>query len=244
MIENENYPSEADYTHAVDEVLRFYKCLDEAAASLPMFSITPLLKYLWASIKLEFAWFADVFLIIPINVVVLIRNIFPGQWSFKSFSYPYFKIMALWVWNGECSIPGILIRPLTTYLLHWHIRSRLVELRRQLMQETDFAEDAAKTAFVKIDRAINVWQPAGVGSIILTWVFPAVGPAMEILKWIAPATFPPWTGIAAVFSISYVLNVLTAAFLVKRGILLGGTGMDACYPGFLSGRGGYDEDPR
>jgi hypothetical protein len=76
----------------------------------------------------------------------------------------------------------------------------------------------------------------------LTWAFPAVGPGMEILKAIAPASFPPRTSAVAYLSISYIIGVLVSAFLVKRGIMLGGIGMDACYPGFLSGRGGYEEE--
>jgi hypothetical protein len=43
-------------------------------------------------------------------------------------------------------------------------------------------------------------------------------------------------------SIGYVLNIPVSAFLVKRGLILGGSGSEAYYPGFLEGSGYYSQE--
>jgi hypothetical protein len=141
--------SDADYTKAVDDLLRFYRRLDEAVGSLPAISIRPFFKAFVAGFIFPFAFIADIVLIFQINLVILVRNLFPGRWSFVSFSYRYFKTAASWVWNGECAVPLIVIRPLTRYLLRWHFRGRLVELRSRLIEDTGFSEEAAKAPLAK-----------------------------------------------------------------------------------------------
>ncbi len=186
MVESTTNEPAADFTAAVDEVLRFYNRLDDVAASLPTVSIMPFFKYSWVSFKFTFFLIVDIFLFIPVNAVVLIRNLIPGRWAIWSFSYSYFKAAARWVWNGECWVSLIVIRPLTAYLLHWHFYSRLQKIRRNLTKLTGFSEDVAKAAFAKVDCAINFWRPAGAGVFTLTWLLPALAPAAALWKEVAP----------------------------------------------------------
>lgn len=74
----------SNYEDAVDKLIGHYSRLDEMAASLPAISFMPYLKIIWALIKFEFCILGDIFLIIPINAVILVRNIFPGHWAYES----------------------------------------------------------------------------------------------------------------------------------------------------------------
>jgi hypothetical protein len=143
-------------------------------------------------------------------------------------------------------VPFIHVRPFAIGLLHWHFRSRLSELRRRILLETNFSEDRAKAALVKIDRSLDVWQQrTTVRSILFTWVLPLVGPLTALWNWLFPGDFlilPSWTRLAVFFSLSYALSILATAFLVKRGLMLGGTDRAAYYPGFLPGQGGYGQE--
>jgi hypothetical protein len=104
-----------DYERVIDQLIRNYAQIDRAAGLLPSVSIMPYAKLLWSVVKFEFAVIGDVILIIPINVIVLIRNIFPGRWRYKSFCWPYIKAAAQWFWMGECSIPFFHIRVLSVF---------------------------------------------------------------------------------------------------------------------------------
>lgn len=235
-----------DYAAVVEELLRLYTQIDKAASSLSVASAMPLVRLFWSLIKFEFAVIGDFFLIVPINFAVFIRNLFPGHWTYKSFSWRYLKAAWSWFWMGEFMMPFIFFRPFTISLLHWHFRGRLAQVRRQILLETSFSEDAAKPALAKIDRALDVWQQRTTfKSILFTWVLPLIGPVTAAWNWFFPNSFlifPSWTRFAVLTSMSYALGILATAFLLKRGLMLGGTGSAACYPGFLPGQGAYKNE--
>lgn len=237
-------PSPAvDYTHSVDELLHCYTHLSKAAAALPLVSAMPLVWWFWAAIKFEIALIGDILLIVPINLVVFIRNLFPGRWSYRSFSWKYLKAIGTWIWAGECMIPSICVRPLTILMLHLHFRNRLSALRRIVVLETEFSEDSSKAALAKIDRAMEIWRPpVTIQSLLLTWTLPLVGPAFELWKLAVPASMmpaPAVTRFAIVTSVSYAFTIVGSSFLAKRGLILGAAGRDAFYPGFQPGPGTY-----
>jgi len=238
----------SDYARAVDELLQLYTRIDMAVPSLPIASVMPFVKYIWGFIKFEFALIGDILLMVPINIVVFIRNIFPGRWSYKCFSSRYLKTVAGWLWMGECTIPFIVLRPLVIILLHWHFRNRLSAMRHQLLLETGFSEDAAKAALAKLDRAMEFWQQRTTAkSVILTWFLPLIGPFTQLWQFFVPAAFvpaPTWGRFAAITSFTYALSILASAFLVKRGLMLGETGRAAYYPGFAPGPGFYVQEKK
>lgn len=244
--ETDPSPPARDYERAVDDLLQLYIRIDKATASLPTASAMPLVKFMWAFIKFYSRLIGDIILIVPISVIVFIRNIFPGRWSYKCFCCRYLKAVGCWVWMGESYPPALFFRPLTIGLLHWHFRSRLSALRRRLLLETGFSEDAAKPALAKIDRAMDVWQQRTTfRSIVLVWILPLIGPVTVVWQFFVPGSLMPspvWVRYAAIFSLSYALGFLGTAFLVKRGLMLGATGPDAYYPGFVSGPGGYSQE--
>ena len=107
----------ADYDSAIQRLIALYSDIDEASLALPAFSGMPFLIYVWSMIKFEFALFGDVLLIIPINVVVFLRNLFPGRWRYKSFSWPYLKYCFMWFWRGECYVASFFVVPLSSISL-------------------------------------------------------------------------------------------------------------------------------
>jgi hypothetical protein len=236
-----NHDTPPTYGSVVDELINHFTAIDKAAGTLPLFTAMPLLRFLWASVKLYFALIGDFILIIPINFVTLIRNIFPGRWRYTCWSCKYFRAVLMWLWNGECVVPSIFIRPLSNFLLHWHFRSRLSALRRRIVVETLLSEEDAKAALAKIDRAQAVWGTTSFGSIILAWVIPLTGPGIEVAKLLVP-DLPGWSTTVVVFIIGYVLGVLATAFHVNRGLMMGASGREAFYPGFISGAGGYERE--
>jgi hypothetical protein len=174
--------------------------------------------------------------------VILIRNIFPGKWHYKSWSWKYFRAVGLWFWSGESSIILLQIRPLTIFFLHWHFRSRLSTLHHYLLLETSFSEDPAKAAIAKIDRAKAFWGQSSFGSIILTWIIPLLGPFIEVVKLVVPFSLPQWGSAVAIISVGYILNFPVSAFMAKRGLMLDGSGSTALYPGLLPGSGQYGRE--
>ena len=248
--ETDTSPPGGDFERTVDELLQLYTRIDRATASLPTASV-PILKYFWNVAKFFFALLGDILLIIPVNIAVVIRNVFPGRWSYKCFSWPYVKAAVCWVWMGECAIPGIFFRPLAVGLLHWHFRSRPSALRHQIVLETGFSEEGAKAALAKIDRAMDVWQQrATFRAIVLTWSLPLIGPITQlwqfsVRQFSVPVSLKPSPEAAnyvVILSLTYAFVILSTAFLVKRGLMLGATSRGAYYPGFLPGPGGYMQE--
>jgi hypothetical protein len=227
-----------DYEHLADALIGYYSRIDEAAQLLPGASVTPGLKFLWSLIKFEFAVFGDI-LLIPINIIIAIRNIFPGRWPYRSFCWKYLSIAIHWVWMGEYSVPFIPVRAVAVFLLHWHFRSRLIIIRRRVLLATGFSEDIAKVSLAKIDRALNFWEASSPKQVILTWGPLLISPAIELVRWLNPSSFPAWSVPLAILSFGYILSIPISAFVVKRGLMLGGSGREAYYPGFLLGPGYY-----
>jgi len=233
----------ADYERLADVLIECYSQVDKKAQLLPSASIMPVIKLLWYSVLLYFALLGDFILIIPINIVIAIRNIFPGRWSYRSFCWRYIKAVVHWIWVGEYSVPFIPFRALTIFLLHWHFRGRLSMFRRRVLLETRFSEDIAKTAFAKIDSALNFWGQSSPARIFLTWGPPLIGLLpIELVKFMSPSRFPPWGQLLAIFSFGYLLAIPLSAFVAKRGLMLGGAGREAYYPGFLQGSGYYTRE--
>jgi hypothetical protein len=232
----------ARYESAVEALISHFTEIDKAADTLPPFTAMPYVWLIWAVLKFEFALLGDLILLVPINIVTSLRNLLPGRWRYTCWSCKYFKAVGTWVWNGECTLPFICVRPLATFLLHQHFRNRLSVLRRRLLLETSLSEEGAKAALAKVDRARAFWATASFGTIMLAWVLPLIGPAIELAKLLVPVDLPGWSRTIGITTIGYVLNVLLAAFIVKLGLMLGASGPAALYPGFLSGAGGYKRE--
>ena len=137
-MDTRNLDTSARYDPAVEALISHFTRIDEAADTLPVFTAMPALRYGWASVKLTFALYGDLLLIVPINAVTLLRNIFPGHWRYTCWTCRYIKTIGAWILNGEVAVPLIHVRPVSTFFLHWHFRNRLAVVRRRLSSRPRF----------------------------------------------------------------------------------------------------------
>ena len=206
-------PGQADYARAVDELLQLYTRIDLAAGALRIVDV-PIMRQI-----------VDVPIILATKRAT---SAFLGEW-----------------------LAFISIRPLITRVLHWHFHHRLRALRRHILLETAFSEDPAKAALARIDRAIDFWKKhITAGLILFAWIPALVAFAGSVIA-VGKSLFPNvdlgaffaqplviMTGFSFVLAV-YLLIFFSSAFVVKRGLMLGGKGRDAYYPGLLPGAGGY-----
>jgi hypothetical protein len=69
--------ADSSFTHATDSLIALYRTVERRMVDLPLLSVMPVLIYLWEVLKFFFFLTVNLF-IIPVNVVILIRNVFPG----------------------------------------------------------------------------------------------------------------------------------------------------------------------
>src|SRR5580658_5983686 len=95
-------PIMLEYERVIDALIDDYRRLDRAANHLPLFSAMSLLNFTCLIIISQIAIMADFYLIVPINAIILIRNIFPGRWRYKCWTWKYLKVAGICLWRGDC----------------------------------------------------------------------------------------------------------------------------------------------
>lgn len=126
--------SEADnaFVRATDDLIGLYRSVERNTLDLPLVSFMPFLIFLWATLRFSFFLCVGLFLIIPTNFVILIRNLFPGHWRYRPFFLRHIYYVWLWIWRGEApTAPFILIRPLLSLFMKGHFERRLRRLRHE-----------------------------------------------------------------------------------------------------------------
>jgi hypothetical protein len=78
--------ADSSFTHATDSLIALYRTVERRMVDLPLLSVMPVLIYLWEVLKFFFFLTVNLF-IIPVNVVILIRNVFPGHWRYRPFFF-------------------------------------------------------------------------------------------------------------------------------------------------------------
>jgi hypothetical protein len=229
----------------INDLVSCYRDVERRCLSLPAFSLAPVGIAMWNTIKFEVCVLLDIFLLVPMNLVILLRNFFPGRWSYRSFSWRYIKYVALWIGRGEVpQVPFVVIRWLITAFLHTHFRSRLRLLRRRIILEDSLSQEERTLALSRVDQLLEAWRGPRVLSATFTYGLPAAGFLLEIYRSFRPSQLPPWTGAAAYLLISYGVTFVVSSFMVKRGLMLGGVGRSTYFPGSLEGRGAFGEEAR
>jgi hypothetical protein len=129
-------PPATPWETSVDDLVAVYRDIEQRSLWLPTISVYPFVITTWNTIKGAVYLLLDALLLIPLNFVIFVRNLLPGRWSYRSFSWPYLKYAALWVWHGESPQSAfVVVQWLVTSLLHLHFRSRLSLLRRRIHLE-------------------------------------------------------------------------------------------------------------
>jgi hypothetical protein len=251
--------SDADsaFVEVTDRLIALYRGIERSTLDLPAVSITPFLIFMWANLKFWFFFCAGLFLIIPTNLVILIRNFFPGHWRYRPFFLSYFYYMWLWIWRGEApTAPFILVRPLLNVFIKGHFERRLRRLRQEIALHDALSEATRSALTVRLDAALERWKSPGFVTILVTVVIPAIAylqTSIEFVKSlginIPSATLgisiPISTGGLLVLGFSvfgYFVAIPTTAFLGKRGLFIGRTPDRTCFAGEKAGSGFYAEE--
>jgi hypothetical protein len=243
--------ADSAFSQATNNLITLYRNLERRNLDLPFISITPFLIALWASVRLNFSLFVGIFLIIPTNLVILIRNLFPGEhWRYKPFFLKYFYYVWLWVWRGEApTIPMIFIRPLLNIFLKEHFARRLRRLRQEIALRDGLA-DATRSALTgRLDSALERWNPPRYATLFFTFVMPAIiwlpEKLTDFVKWLGASTETVAMSPGALISLgymafSYLLAIPVTSFMAKRGLFLGADRI--WFPGWQDGEGAYQKE--
>ena len=238
-------PPAKAWERVIDDLLLQYRQVERRSQELPAVSLSPLFISSWNWLKGGLLFYADLLLIVPISVAVFVRNFFPGRWSYRSFSWPYVKYAALWLWRGEVpQMPFVMVRGLVTFLFHGHCESRFRLLRRQLLLAHDLSEKDRTRLIRRIDQVLEAWRGPKIVPLVFTYVLPAAAFLLQVFEGLRPDKLPPWAGTLTVFLMLYAIAFVVTAFIVKRGLMLGGERRSAYFPGGLESLGMYEKEQR
>jgi hypothetical protein len=166
----------ARWDKTLDALEALYKDVERRSFSLPTFSLSPFVIGLWNTIKWEVCLFLDIFLFLPMNAIIFVRNLFPGRWRYRSFSGRYWKYVINWLWRGEAPTwPFGVIRPLVTFMRIVHVHSRFRTIERYIFLDDTLTEEDRIDLNKKVAVALDYWRrPTMGGSLPATSYLPQV----------------------------------------------------------------------
>src|SRR6266403_2479969 len=168
--------SDADdkFVHATDSLLALYRSVERSTLDLPVVSFMPMLIFIWAALRFYFFLVIGLVLIIPVNLVILIRNIFPGHWRYRPFFLSHLYYVWLWIWRGEVpTFPLIFFRPLLSIFIKAHFETRLRRLRLEVL-DSELSDGTRSTLLGRLDAALERWKSPRTGAIFYTVILPGI----------------------------------------------------------------------
>ncbi len=169
--------SDADdaLVRATDSLIALYRSVERSTLDLPLISVMPILTFIWAFLRFYFFFLVGIFLIIPTNLVILIRNIFPGYWRYRPFFLTHVYYCWLWIWRGEApTAPFIFLRPLLNVFMKGHFETRLRRLRLEIL-DRDELSDATRSALLgRVDAALERWKSPRFAALFYSVLVPAI----------------------------------------------------------------------
>jgi hypothetical protein len=204
----------------------------------------PMLICFWAALRFYFFLCVGIFLIVPTNLVILIRNfLFPGRWRYRPFFLRHLQYAWLWVWRGEaCFAPSIFVRPLLIFFMKGHFESRLRRLRHEIALHDGVSDVTRSTLLGRLDAMLERWKSPRFATIFFSILLPGI------------ASLPTWhkqftdlkaaSGIQrlryiGVICFAYLLAIPLTAFLAKRGLFVSEDSSDIYFPGWQESCGSY-----
>jgi hypothetical protein len=248
------------FTQATDNLITLYRGIERKTLDLPLVSFMPLLILFWACVKFDFFFFVGLVLIIPINLVILIRNLFPGHWRYRPFFLSYLYYVWLWIWRGEApAAPIIFVRPLLDVFVNWHFQRRLRRLRLEILLREGLPDATRSLLVARLDAALERWKSPRIGAIFFTVLLPGIIsfpswykqlvdffdvigiriPAATILSFVSDRSSSLDVLLYAQLAFGYLWAIPVTAFLAKRGLFIGIGSKRICYPGEQAGSGAY-----
>ena len=197
--------------------------------------------------------------LLPVNFVILIRNLFPGHWRYRPFFLTHLYYVWLWVWRGEApTFPLIFFRPLLNVFMKAHFENRLRRLRLEIALHDELSDTTRSALLNRLDAAHERWILSRFAGVFFTVLLPGI------------ISFPTWykqlidfqttvgihvptnvvvglvsdmsTGdllLYGVIAFGYLLVVPITCFLAKRGLFIGREPNRICFPGGQGGSGAY-----
>jgi hypothetical protein len=224
----------------------------------------PFLIFLWAFLRFYFFFLVGIFLIIPTNLVILVRNLFPGHhWKYRPFFLSHLYYVWLWLWRGEAPTAALVfVRPLLVVLTKMQFTTRLKRLRMEISLRDELSDTARSTLQGRIDAALELWKTPRFASIFSTVLVPAIIsfpawwkqttefvsglgirlPTDTVVSFISQNTSAYGRYALGSFAIGYLLAIPVTACLAKRGLFLGMDPKRICFPGEEAGSGVYPRE--
>jgi hypothetical protein len=220
-----------------------YKDIERRSLSLPGFSLAPFAIGMWNVIKFEFCFFFDVLVLLPMTVITFLRNLFPGRWSYRSFSGRYWKYVLVWLWRGEApTAPLGLIRPIVTFMVNAHVHNRFRAIQRQLYLDEALTEEERDRVSKRLAAAMEHWKRPTAAQAVYAYVFPAISPSAFVANHLFPGALPQWARLVGFLLVGYALTFIVSGFMFKRSLMLGASGRAAYFPGAIAGNHGYAKE--
>jgi hypothetical protein len=176
-------------------------------------------------------------------------EIIRGAWSRSDSPAQAFKASAVKVlevygvvglWKGEASlVGGMTSRPIVSSLLAAHFRRRLSLLRRWVSLGNRADDDADET-LEEIDAALANWRARrSIGGAVtfLLSVLGTVGGLISVAHGVRD--IPLWGWLVLGLGIFVLYLFVVGSFVVKRGLMLGGSAASSHNPASIDGNGLY-----
>jgi hypothetical protein len=237
---DENY---ARWDKTIGTLEALYKDVERRSFSLPTFSLSPFVIGMWNSIKAYVCSVLDIFLFVPMNVIIFVRNLFPGRWRYRSFSGSYWKYAITWLWRGEAFVfPFGVIRPLVTFMGIVHVYSRFRTIERCIYLDDTLAEQDRTDLNKKIAAVLDHWKRPTMVQVVYSYVLPVVGLLITVYKSFFSSELPQWVSFIGLSLLGYALTFVISAFMFKRSLMLGAAGRAVYFPGAIAGNQGYSKE--
>jgi hypothetical protein len=255
--------AENAFVEATDNLIRLYRGIERTTLDLPLFSVMPALIFFWALLRFYFFLIVGLLLIVPVNVVILIRNFFPGHWRYRPFFLNHLRYVWLWIWRGETPIaPLVFVRPVLNVFMKGHFERRLRRLRLEILLSDGLSDAARSTLLTRLDAALERWKSPRFSVIFLTVLLPAIvalpGSYKQLVEFLGLFEIRVPEGVVGNFvsehmsaravlligsvSLAYLVIIPITSFLGKRGLFLGADAGRICFPGGQEGRGVYSKE--
>src|SRR5215813_11854316 len=228
------------FVQATDSLIALYRTVERTTLDLPFLSFIPMLIFFWAFLKFYFFLVVSAVLIIPVNFIILIRNLFPGRWRYRPFFLSHLYYVWLWIWRGETpTAPLIFFRPLLSVFMKAHFETRLRRLRLEIL-DSELSDGTRSTLLGRLDAALERWKIPRATAIVYTVVSPAIislpswykqlveflgsiglrMPTDVVINFISENISTDTLIILAALSPGYLLTIPIPAFLAKRGVFI------------------------
>jgi hypothetical protein len=247
------------FAHATDNLIALYRSIERNTLDLPLVSVMPALIFFWSVLKFYFFLIVGTVLIIPTNLVILIRNFFPGHWRYRPFFLSHFYYVCLWIWRGEAlTAPVIFIRPLFNTFMKGHFQRRLRRLRLEILLRDGLSDATRSALLARLDAALERWKTPRFAAVFFTVVVPGIisFPSWykQLIEFLGSFEIHMPTGavvnvvsnvssgslaLLSLTGLGYLVGIPITCFLAKRGLFIGRTPDRICFPGGQGGSGAY-----